>query len=154
MKALTFLGKKKKLFNTVLYNAYYTVSYYKRLSVGYDGEREQQAILNKFKRKYYYSVPIYDKKDEERIREHNFLSFSVVVMQELNNNTSVKEALEKNLFVNKEWNVNLSKTYMKLIASLNFKSSIRINKYDLREKIFTKDEYHHYITKKLKDKNE
>ena len=50
MKALTFLGKKKKLFNTVLYNAYYTVSYYKRLSVGYDGEREQHPAPGNHRR--------------------------------------------------------------------------------------------------------
>ena len=154
MKAFTFFGKKKKLFNTVLYNAYYTVSYYKRLSVGYDGEREQQAILNKFKRKYYYYVPIYDKKDEERVREQNFLSLSVAVMQALNNKYSVKEALKNNLFVHVEWHTNIGTTYLKMISFLSFRLDHKTSKYDLREKVFKQEEYRQYISEKLKDTNE
>lgn len=151
MKTLTFFGKKKKFFNTILFNAYYTVSYYKRLSVGYDGEREQLAILNKFKRKYYYSVPVYDKNDEEHIREYNFLLFSVAIMQALNNKYLVKEALKNNLFVHEKWNINIITTYLKLISLLSFKSEYKMSKYDLREKTFKQEEYQHYIKRKLKD---
>ena len=150
-KVFTFFGKKKKFFYTLLYNMYYTISCYKRLSVGYNGKEERDAILRKFKRKYYYSVSVYDKKETERVREYNFLTLSIAVMQELNNKYSVKKALEKNLFINKKWNTNLSETYSKLIASLNFKSSHQISKYDLREKTFTKEDYCEYISDKLKN---
>lgn len=107
--------------------------------------------MRKFKRKYYYSVSVYDKKETERVREYNFLTLSIAVMQELNNKYSVKKALEKNLFINKKWNTNLSEIYSKLIASLNFKSSHKISKYDLREKTFTKEDYCEYISDKLKN---
>ena len=152
-KAFTFLGKKKKLFNTLLYNMYYTVSYYKRLWVGYDKERERNAILTKFKNKYYYSVPIYELKESGYVEERSFLIVSVVIMQELNDHKSVKKALENNLFVHKEHNARLVETYTELIAALNFKSSIKLNKYDLREKTFTQEEYKKYLSKVLKKCN-
>lgn len=152
-KAFTFLGKKKKLFNTLLYNMYYTVSYYKRLWVGYDKERERNAILTKFKNKYYYSVPIYERKEQGYVEERSFLIVSVVIMQGLNDQKSVKKALENNLFVHKEHNARLVETYTELIAALNFKSSIKLNKYDLREKTFTQEEYKKYLSKVLKKCN-
>lgn len=152
-KAFTFLGKKKKLFNTLLYNMYYTVSYYKRLWVGYDKERERNAILTKFKNKYYYSVPIYERKEQGYVEERSFLIVSVVIMQGLNDHKSVKKTLENNLFVHKEYNARLVETYTELIAALNFKSSIKLNKYDLREKTFTQEEYKKYLSKVLKKCN-
>lgn len=153
IKTFTFLGKKNKLFNTLLYNMYYTVSHYKRLWVGYDKERERNAILTKFKNKYYYSVPIYERKEQGYVEKRSFLIVSVVIMQGLNDHKSVKKALENNLFVHKEHNARLVETYTELIAALNFKSSIKLNKYDLREKTFTQKEYKKYLSKVLKKCN-
>lgn len=151
---LTYWGKKKKLFNTVLYNMYYTTSYYKRVWAGTDGTEEAKAILNKFKRKYYYSVPVCYRDEDMGTDQSSYLIFSVVLMQELNNRYSVKEALENNYFVRKDEHCNIKETYLSLIAGSNFKSSIRINKYDLREKLFTQDEYHQYIERKLRNTTE
>lgn len=153
-KKFTFMRKKKKLFNTVLYNLYYTISYYKRLSVGYEGQQEQKAKLSKFKRKYYYSIPIYSNNINHRLDERSFLLVSVMLLQELNNKWLVKKALEDNFYIQKKWNVNLLETYLKLIAPLNFnsKSLSLINKYDLRGQIFTGEEYEKYINKKIKNK--
>lgn len=151
---LTYWGKKKKLFNTILYNMYYTTSYYKRVWAGTDGKEEANAILEKFKNKYYYSIPICYKDKGMGTDQRSYLIFSVILMQELNNRYSVKTALENNYFVRKDEHSNMQETYLRLIVASNFKSSITINKYDLREKIFTKDEYHQYIAKKLKDTNE
>jgi hypothetical protein len=150
IKFLTFLGKKKQLFNTLLYNAYYTTSYYKRLWVGYNEDQERNAILTKFKNKYYYSVPIYSKRESEPVKERSFLIVSVVLMQELNSK-SVKKALEQNFFINKRHNARLIETYQKLVATQNFKSTIQLNKYDLREKTFTKEKYYMYLSKMLKN---
>ena len=61
MLFFTFFSKKKKLFNTTLYNLYYTVSYYKRLWVGYNEEDERKSVLEKFGRKYYYNIKRYYK---------------------------------------------------------------------------------------------
>lgn len=151
IKTFSFFGKKKKLFYTVLYNAYYTVSHYKRLWVGYKQDQERTAILCKFKRKYYYFVTIYDKGKKGIDQQVNFFTLSVAIMQELNNTTFIKKALENNYYIDRRWNTKLVETYTDLIDAINFKSSIKSSKYDWREKTFSQDEYQKFISKKLKN---
>ena len=141
----TFFSKKKKLFNTILYNLYYTVSYYKRLWVGYNEEDERKSVLEKFKRKYYYNIKTYYKdKSEDYV---SFLIFSVPVLQALNQNNCVKKSLLNNYSVHN--NCNLYETYSTLIAVKNFKDNRYYNRYDLQKDIFTKEEYELYLRKKL-----
>jgi hypothetical protein len=146
IKPLTFLGNKRKLVYSLLYNAYYTVSYYKRIFVGYDGELEQSKKLEKFRKKYYYKVYIYNK-DPELSESRCFLMISIVLLQELNRYHSAKKALTNNLYINDD-NVNKAKTYHDLICARNLKSG-RTRKYDLIGKTFTYEQYKRYVNKKL-----
>lgn len=146
IKFFTYAPKKKKFVYTILYNVYYTISYYKRLRVGYQGTREQEAKLSKFKQKYYYRVHICGN-ERELDEEWSFLKVSVVVLQSLNRRFSVKKALKDNLYVNSS-NTNLVKTYSELVAAKNFKSTYS-ERYDLRKSCFTEEEYLRYISKKV-----
>lgn len=146
IKFFTYAPRKRKLVYTILYNVYYTISFYKRLRVGYQSAQEQEAKLNRFKRRYYYSVHLYDK-ESELDEDRNFLMVSIEVLQSLNRRFSVKKALKNNLYVN-DSNVNLYETYSELVAIKNFKPA-RSGRYDLRKSCFTEEEYLRYISKKV-----
>lgn len=146
IRPLTYLPMKRKLFCTILYNAYYTVSYYKRVWAGYGGEQELEKKLQKFKRKYYYKVNIYNA-DLENIDEHSFLVVSITILQALNEQVSVKRALQDNFYVNRHCSRHKD-TYMGLIAVNNFKIK-GTHKYDLRNQCFTQGEYIKFISKKF-----
>ena len=146
IKLFTYAPRKRKFVYTILYNVYYTISFYKRLRVGYQGVQEQEAKLSRFKRKYYYKVHIYEKEGEFD-EDWSFLMVSVVVLQSLNISFLVKKALKNNLYVSNT-NINLVKTYSELVAAKNFKSS-HSERYDLRKSCFTQEEYLRYISKKV-----
>lgn len=148
IKKVTYLPKKQKLFCTILYNMYYTVSYYKRVSVGYNKDQEREAKLQRFKNKYYYKVTIaneYPGISDER----SFLMISIAVLQALNETYSVRKALTNNYYIN-EHNTSIKNTYQNLININNFKSE-NCTKYDLRSRCFTHDEYMNYLSKKLSE---
>lgn len=151
IKFFTYFPKKKKLILTLLYNTYYTISIYKRVWVGYDGEQEKNARLSKFKRKYYYKVKIYDLVDGNLGQEISFLIITCEILHELNNHCSVSKALKDNFYLNEHTTKKID-TYIKLIASLNYKCKCtHINKYDLRCGIFYKEEYVSYLKKLLQE---
>lgn len=147
IKFFTYGRKKKKLIYTLLYNLYYTVTYYKRLWIGYDGEQEKEAKLQKFKHKYYYKVNIYEKNDDY-VDRRSFLLVSVCVLQELNRNISVKESLLNNMYIG-SFNTNIKQTYLELISYQNYKTKYT-HKYSIQKNCFTKEEYIEYISNKLK----
>ena len=142
IKPLTFLGKKRKLFYTILYNAYYSVSCYKRVWVGYDKEQEREAKFKRFKMKYYYKVNIYDNHHTEPDAQ-SFLIVSIVILQSLNRCFFVRKALTDNMYINR-FCIKLSTTYSELIAPLNFKSDYTY-RFDLRKNCFTCNQYKKYI---------
>lgn len=146
IRFLTYIGNKRKLIYTILYNLYYTITYYKRIYVGSSKEEEQKEKLLRFKRKYYFMVSL---KDDSGSEERSFLMVSVALLQEIVQSNSVSGALNRNLYVWDNTN-NKYDVYLNLININNMKSDSLIKKYDIRKNLFTTSEYKEYLKKKLK----
>ncbi len=141
----SFGPKKKKLFITILYNLYYTITYYKRIYVGYSGKAEQKAKLKRFKQKYYYTVCV---KSQDVDNKVSFLMLSVCLLQQLVRDKNVKAALNNNYYIDR-FVTNKREVYSKLINICNMKSGFS-GQYEICNNTFTKREYERYIDKKLK----
>ena len=142
IKLFTYMAKKKKLILTYLHNALYIINVFKNVTVGYVGGQEEEARCTRFKRKYLYNIQL------DNDYSLPFLSFSFEIIQELNRRCSVKKALVENLQV-KQTKVDKNNLYKELVYGITFKCTSIVWKYDIRNSVFTMEEYNRYIDKKI-----
>lgn len=146
IKPLTYLHKKKKLILTYIHNASYSLSIFKNVTVGYEEARERTARCARYRRKYLYDVHYDDEYSQP------YLAVSLLVTQELNRGYSVKKALKDNLEFHGYSNERKIEIYLELVSALALKGGY-MPKFDVRNQIYSYEEYKQYIQKKLTANN-